>query len=205
VRIQRAIHAGAGVLVAVSLSVPAANASRVDVVPDFFDRYADTSYIAAPGEANDLRTGNFSGPYARSAWIDRGATIEAGSHCRSVRPHIASCDHYPFANLTIDLGDGDDSLHDGGLLGVLVRPSGVWADGGPGDDHLVGAEWPDRLTGGTGRDTLEGGAGADRITSHEPSGEAAVADTVSCGDGLDYVSADFLDVVAGDCETVARF
>jgi RTX calcium-binding nonapeptide repeat (4 copies) len=72
--------------------------------------------------------------------------------------------------------------------------------GNAGNDNLTGRGGPDLLVGGTGRDRLLGGPGADNIVA-----EADVArDSVSCGPGRDIVTAELVDRVARDCETVSR-
>jgi hemolysin type calcium-binding protein len=69
-----------------------------------------------------------------------------------------------------------------------------------GNDVLTGRGGSDLLVGGTGRDRLDGGRGADNLAV-----EADVArDSVSCGSGLDVVTAELVDRVARDCETVSR-
>ena len=40
-----------------------------------------------------------------------------------------------------------------------TAPSGVFIDGGPGDDDLTGGPGSDQLVGGTEDDALDGGAG----------------------------------------------
>jgi Ca2+-binding RTX toxin-like protein len=60
--------------------------------------------------------------------------------------------------LTINAGDGNDSVHATGL------PSGVIAltlNGGNGDDVLAGSGGPDRLNGDDDNDTITGGGGDD--------------------------------------------
>jgi hypothetical protein len=72
--------------------------------------------------------------------------------------------------------------------------------GNAGNDRLVGRSGPDLLVGGTGRDRLLGGPGADSVAA-----EADVArDSVGCGPGRDVVTAELVDRVARDCETVSR-
>ena len=71
--------------------------------------------------------------------------------------------------------------------------------GGPGADGIGGGEGPDNLDGGPGLDLLSGGGGDDSLAAGD--GEA---DALSCGAGADSVTADHVDIVAADCETVAR-
>ena len=55
------------------------------------------------------------------------------------------------------------------------------------------------LTGGAGRDRIFGQAGNDRIRASD-----GTFDVIGCGDGLDVVFADKVDLVGVDCERVAR-
>ncbi len=68
-----------------------------------------------------------------------------------------------------------------------------------GDDRLFGGRGNDRLDGGRGKDVLSGGAGDDTILARDKT-----RDVISCGSGRDLVTADRIDVVARDCETVRR-
>jgi hypothetical protein len=73
-------------------------------------------------------------------------------------------------------------------------------EGNAGNDRLTGRSGPDLLVGGTGSDRLLGGPGRDRLVA-----EADVArDSVGCGPGRDVVTAELIDRVARDCETVSR-
>ena len=88
----------------------------------------------------------------------------------------------------------------------------AWAKllrGTPGDDRLLGTAVADTieglgghdlLRGRGGRDAIAGGPGNDRIAAHADVGR----DTVRCGAGLDVVNAELHDMVAADCEVVAR-
>jgi hypothetical protein len=78
-------------------------------------------------------------------------------------------------------GAGNDIVHTHGNDDVLY--------GGPGTDYL----YPEN-----GEDIVDGGPGRDWITV---AGDARV-DRVRCGRGLDFVYADPIDRVGGDCETV---
>ncbi len=114
----------------------------------------------------------------------------------------------PFLDFMFGLG-GDDRL-----------------DGGPGTDRLDGGAGADRLDGGWDRDMISGGAGEDVIVGGRgfdsivpgPQRDLVLAgpgndridgrdgwrDVITCGAGRDDVLADRLDVVAPDCERVAR-
>lgn len=92
---------------------------------------------------------------------------------------------------TLDGGPGNDTLVGGFRQDTLY--------GGPGDDTLSGGASGDALFGGPGHDRLNGQGGADAIYAVD-----GQRDVISCGSGRDVVSADKLDVVASDCESVHR-
>jgi Ca2+-binding RTX toxin-like protein len=96
--------------------------------------------------------------------------------------------------------DGDDRLEGDGQ-GELYEQFGGRdvLSGANGDDHLIGGYDNDRLTGGTGRDRFSGGFGNDRIGARD--GER---DKITCGKGFDRVTADRIDRIASDCESVSR-
>jgi hypothetical protein len=66
-------------------------------------------------------------------------------------------------------------------------PVHLRADGGPGDDVLVGGAIGDELDGGGGLDDLQGGPGADTLTDGDTSA-APDSDRLDGGDGTDTVS-----------------
>ena len=102
-------------------------------------------------------------------------------------------------------GGGDDRLRSGDGADHL--------DGGAGNDNVDGGFGDDVLVGGPGRDTISGDlAGGDcgPLWCKYPYGNDTIqardgeVDSITCGAGTDSVSADPQDVVAPDCETVAR-
>jgi Ca2+-binding RTX toxin-like protein len=88
----------------------------------------------------------------------------------------------------------------------------AWAKvlrGTPGSDRLFGTGVADTidglaghdlLRGRGGRDLIAGGPGDDRIAAQADAGR----DSIGCGAGRDVVNAELHDVVAADCEVVAR-
>jgi Ca2+-binding RTX toxin-like protein len=68
-----------------------------------------------------------------------------------------------------------------------------------GDDLLYGLGGNDVLVGGRGRDRLLGGPGSDVVGAND-----GVRDTITCGDGRDFVHADRADRIARDCEHIRR-
>jgi Ca2+-binding RTX toxin-like protein len=96
-------------------------------------------------------------------------------------------------------GDGNDTLNGGNEL--TGRPGdrlpGDRLLGGNGDDTLRGQGGNDHLEGGIGADDIQGGPGDDTLLARD-----AVADTLSCGPGIDFLDADLRDTIPDDCETV---
>lgn len=68
--------------------------------------------------------------------------------------------------------------------------------GGPGEDFIYGGGGDDEITGGGGFDYAEGGAGADKLLLRDSGIDRGV-----CGEGVDSVSADASDLLAG-CEAI---
>jgi len=88
--------------------------------------------------------------------------------------------------------DGPDRL--------VGTPRADTLSGGGGNDTLVGGGGSDLLLTGPGKDVVDAGRGAD-LVSVEYDGSR---DRVTCGQGVDTVTADPADRVAADCELVAR-
>ena len=93
---------------------------------------------------------------------------------------------------------------------LAFAPAGGSANlrGTPGPDRLLGTPQADVIDGREGDDVIHGGAGVDRVRAGRGADRVAVQydlakDTVGCGPGLDVVTADALDAVAVDCETVS--
>jgi hypothetical protein len=127
-----------------------------------------------------------------------------------------SCGSLFGAVINADLGDGNDSI------GTAYAGAAV-IHGGPGNDKIYGTEGDDQVYGDAGSDTVygnggndfvDGGPGLDQIygdffyldvggndTLNSRDGEL---DEVSCGMGVDVVTADTLDNVYVECEQVDR-
>jgi Ca2+-binding RTX toxin-like protein len=81
-------------------------------------------------------------------------------------------------------GDGDDTL--------VVSPGtlGIYADGGLGNDKMVGGDGPDTFLGAAGKDQIYGGGGNDKLNgaggNDKVLGEAG-ADRLYGGEGNDYI------------------
>ena len=80
--------------------------------------------------------------------------------------------------------------------------------GTPGPDRLLGTARADVIDARGGDDFVHGGAGPDVVQSGAGADRVAVQydlarDRVTCGTGFDVVTADALDTVAADCETLS--
>jgi len=66
-------------------------------------------------------------------------------------------------------------------------------------DFVLALEGADVVTPGAGLDRVDGGPGSDRIDTRD-----GVRDEVTCGTGNDTVTADPVDLVAADCESMTQ-
>jgi Ca2+-binding RTX toxin-like protein len=187
-----------------------ANADVVDGGPgfdriegDYSSRFSDTDPPVAitfaggaddgrPGEGDDLRSVekvslNVGGTFTGTDGADEFRLSQVGTPS------------------TMDGRGGDDRLRSGDGPDHL--------DGGAGNDNVDGGFGDDVLIGGPGRDTISGDlAGGDcgPLWCTYPYGNDTIeardgeVDSITCGAGTDTVSADPQDVVASDCEHVAR-
>ena len=88
------------------------------------------------------------------------------------------------SNIDVKCGDGDDVV----LATTLML--GFYADGGNGNDALIGGHGADTFLGAAGKDVLYGGPNNDRLNgaggNDKVLGEAG-ADRIYGGDGNDYL------------------
>jgi uncharacterized delta-60 repeat protein len=93
--------------------------------------------------------------------------------------------------VTLDGGDGRDSLLGGAAADVLL--------GGSGNDTLFGGRGADTLRGGDGNDYLNGGPGADQLFGDAGNDQVfaldSAIDTIDGGGGFDRVKADVDDLL----------
>jgi Ca2+-binding RTX toxin-like protein len=142
----------------------------------FAQARADTWWVfqAAPGERNDIRvayTGD--GGYL----ITDKAALPTG--CPAVSPNTVHCTGA--AGLNVYAGDGDDIVHgapyaNGGPGDDRLIGGNAW--GGTGDDVLIGTRDEDVLNGGPGRDRISGLGGDDELSNGEVTDGGAGKDTL---------------------------
>jgi hypothetical protein len=151
----------------------------------------ELAYTADPGERN--RTLIRSPAMTDSTiWVvsDPGAVITPGAGCESIDPHTVRCGLVESENPLIvgalyahaHLGDLDDEVRIHSEAALATRY--LAADGGTGNDLLVGGVSGDQLDGGPGQDVLHGGGGTDMLL--DPG--APEGDVMDGGAGDDSVS-----------------
>lgn len=131
----------------------------------FMSRGADR-FAWNTGDGNDLIEG---GDGSDNVEINGGAeseqfTITAnGTRVRFdlLAPTTQFLDLAGCENIVLNANAGDDSLACTGNLAALVR---IVANGGPGNDRLLGSNGTDLLNGGPGEDFIDGQQGADIVT-----------------------------------------
>jgi Ca2+-binding RTX toxin-like protein len=168
------------------------------------------------GAGSDSLTG---GPGADAIW--GGAGFDTVSYGQAAGPVLVALDD--------QAGDGEDGENDdvrSDVEHVVASPFGddvkgsVAAnriDAGAGDDTVDGGDNADEIAGGDGLDHIAGGAGRDAITPgagpdevESGTGDDTIdaadgeVDKVTCGIGIDTVTADPADVLFTDCELVTR-
>src|SRR6266508_962180 len=139
------------------------------------------------------------------AFMGRGACRKAGiltvSSSGGSPPELITNDCYIVGS------DGDDQLTGTWDRDIAYGRSGndvIRLDtsddegwGEAGDDRLLGERGSDVLVGGPGHDTLVGDRGNDRLWTAD--GEV---DELDCGPQVDWVVADRVDHISGNCEHV---
>jgi hypothetical protein len=154
-------------------------------------------YVADPGQRNDV-TAIWPDDYTVRVH-DEAATLTPGRDCASIDDRTVECagPHSPefrerLHRVHVLAGDMDDVVRSvgephPGLVGpTSLGAPGLVADGGPGDDVLVGGHLFNRLNGGGGHDTLIGGPASDFLSDDDTTG-AADADVLDGGGAEDTV------------------
>jgi Ca2+-binding RTX toxin-like protein len=127
----------------------------------FLDRSgSDVTYLADPGETNDLQVSFFPGdaanPDPAHFFFDPGEQIfidAADQGCAS-SGELALCLAEAEDTVNVELLDGNDRA-------VVISPFGTNLCGGLGEDTLTGGLGPDFIAGEGGGDMMEGGLGND--------------------------------------------
>jgi hypothetical protein len=142
--------------------------------------------------------------------------IQAPSSCRAGKVDDRgtiiewTCPAAGVVRIGAEVGPSEDSAVVRGSLPVRLHGD-AGADSlrtGDASDVLRGRDGNDQLWAEGGDDVVEPGEGADAISAGPGADTVSAADgerdSVACGDGADRVTADQLDVVDADCETVVR-
>lgn len=194
-------------LVAVAaLALPASAAAASTA-----SRSGNTITITAGPEENHITTGH--GLF--STGIIDTAGIVPGPGCTAYSAGV-TCGSLSDAVIVADLGDGNDEFGNMGLGGAVIHggPGNDKIGGTSGDDQLYGDAGSDTIYGDNGNDTIDGGPGLDQIYGdsfyYDVGGNDTLMsrdgerDEVSCGMGVDTVTADTLDNIYAECDIVDR-
>ena len=171
----RLVLAAAAVVIGALVAPAAASAATVSVSG------GTATFSAATGETNHLSV--YYASVSTIQFYDTGvSTMTAGSGCQPVpfAPQKVSCSTLGVTAITIDLGDGNDTVNEGYFFNTIQLPTTIF--GGPGDDNIQAGAGNDTISGGTGNDTINGGWGDDVIDGNEG------ADTIDGGSGFDTVT-----------------
>ena len=128
-----------------------------------FGEAGDDRLIWNPGDDTDLLEG---GADADTVEVNGGADSELfTTTANGLRVRFDRLDPAPFSldigtteNLVVNMKAGDDTFSATGNLAALIR---ITADGGPGNDTILGSNGSDLLLGGDGDDFLDGQQGTD--------------------------------------------
>jgi hypothetical protein len=150
--------------------------------------HASVWYQASPNERSTVRA-DLSGH--RLTLTDATAELRPLKGCRQLDPHTITCDEPPDTterSLLVMLGRGGDGAFSFGMVEpssylattvtggpaddrISGRGSGVLtAEGGPGDDAIIGGTGDDHITPGTGANAIDGGTGVDTVDFKESTG-----------------------------------
>jgi Ca2+-binding RTX toxin-like protein len=176
---------------AILIASPAVLASTVTVTG------GDTVRVAETGkEANQITVSVDPGTDAYYSVRDSAATLTPSGTCVAVNGHYAVCPVTGIKTIVVQTGDRADAI----TLDPDTIPGTIseTIDGGPGNDHVTGADTPGTVSGGSGDDnvhgrgTLNGGAGNDLLTG------SPLADNLDGGRGRDNLDGGFgADEIAG--------
>ena len=104
--------------------------------------------------------------------------------------------------VTLDNQANDGTPGEGDNVGSDVEN----VRGGGFDDTITGDQGSNLIEGGDGEDYADGGANVDQLSGGDAGdvvrSRDGVADNVVCGKGTDFVVADSMDRVQGDCDRV---
>jgi Ca2+-binding RTX toxin-like protein len=153
----------------------------------------ESNYISASQTGN---TYTFSEDGFNDTTFSSLDLIETASQCtRLTSPTLhVDCTVANLSFIDVNLGTGDfDGFDASDLVSDIPHPvsTAIVADGGNGDDYVLGGTGNDTLTGGTGDDDLEGDAGNDTIDAGDDDDSyidgGTGDDTIDGGQGGDYL------------------
>lgn len=181
------------------------------------------SVVAAPGEVNAFDVEDLAGGVIVTDLAENPVTSALPAGCSAGLAWEVLCQPGVVSSVTVESGDGNDSVSNGSVLVRVTLSGGTGNDqvsggaasesllggdgndvvqGGDGADVIDGGDGADELIGGDGDDQIIGGGGDDRLDGsdgNDVSAGGAGADTLTGGDGSDSITGDAgNDQLSGD-------
>src|SRR4051812_8338813 len=147
----------AGLLVPASASAATLQVKSAVVSDDHGSQYTMWTLIVT-GEGQDADDITVTRASDGVHVVDATVRVVAIPECAAASEHEVICPAVYGNHLSLDGGDGNDRLRNGG--GGLIP--GI--SGGAGDDIIEGDPGPDVINGGPGRDIVHGGGGGAEVT-----------------------------------------
>jgi len=167
------------------------------------------SVVASPGEVNAFAVEDLAGGVIVTDLAENPVSSAPPAGCAVGLAWEVICQPGVVSSVSVDAGDGNDSVSNGSVLARVTLLGGAGNDeisggaaseslvgaggsdsiqGGDGADAIDGGDGADELIGGDGDDTITGGTGDDRLDGsdgNDLSDGGAGADTLTGGDGSD--------------------
>ena len=138
--------------------------------------------VAAPGEVNAFSVEDLAGGVIVTDLAQNPVTSAPPAGCAVGLSWEVMCQPGVVSSVSVDAGDGNDSVSNGSVLARVALLGGAGNDaisGGAASENLIGAGGNDTIQGGDGADVIDGGDGADELVGADGD------DTISGGTGDD--------------------
>lgn len=124
------------------------------------------SVVAAVGEVNAFAVEDLAGGVIVTDLAGNPVSSVVAAGCAVGPAWEVVCQPGVVSSLTVDAGDGDDSVSNGSVLARVTLLGGAGNDrisGGGASERLFGGSGNDAIQGGDGDDIVDGGDGADEL------------------------------------------
>ena len=138
--------------------------------------------VAAPGEVNAFDIEDLAGGVIVTDLAQNPLSSAPPAGCAVGLAWEVMCQPGVVSSVSVDAGDGNDSVSNGSVLARVTLLGGAGNDeisGGAASENLIGAGGNDTIQGGDGADVIDGGDGADALIGADGD------DTITGGAGDD--------------------